>query len=140
MLNGTDNWFCISVLFSAFDDGEAIYHTNVMMAIGSTYAVVCGESIVDETERDVVFSTLARTNHEIVDISIEQMRCFCGNVLELENSHAAPVLVMSSQSYHAFDHQQLEVLKSHAQIVHADIRTIEAVGGGGVRCTIAQLM
>lgn len=129
------------VPFGSVDrEGRAIYHTNVMMAVGTRVAVVCGESIVDEKERDMVMSCLRDTGHDVVDISYEQVEKFCGNVIELESFYGEQVMVMSSAAHHAFSQRQKEqLLAGVARLVHADISTIEKVGGGGVRCTIAEL-
>lgn len=129
------------VPFTSVDrHGRAIYHTNVMMSVGTGVAVVCGESIVDEAERAHVMDTLRTTGHAVVDISQDQIERFCGNVLELESFYGEQVMVMSTGAHDAFREDQRELLLEHtARLVHADISTIEKVGGGGVRCTIAEL-
>eukprot|EP00177_Eucheuma_denticulatum_P006605 GFKZ01012015.1.p1 GENE.GFKZ01012015.1~~GFKZ01012015.1.p1 ORF type:complete len:539 (-),score=75.93 GFKZ01012015.1:1143-2759(-) len=126
--------------FQAVDRGSrAIYHTNVMMSVGTGVAVVCGESIVGNG-RDKVIGMLQDTGHDVVDISMAQVEQFCGNVLELENFYGEQVMVMSTRAYNAFDEEQREKMLAHtARLVHSDISTIERVGGGGVRCTIAEL-
>lgn len=121
-------------------ESRPIYHTNVMMAVGTRVAVVCGESIVDERERQMVMSSLRDTGHDVVDISYDQVGKFCGNVIELESFYGEQVMVMSSAAHSAFNQSQKEqLLNGVARLVHADISTIEKVGGGGVRCTIAEL-
>jgi len=129
------------ITFTATDShGRPIYHTNVMMAIGTTVAVVCLECIEDVNERKRVIDTLESTNHEIVEITREQVNKFCGNVLELEHGRGYPVMAMSTQAYNAFTPEQRSILLKHEhELIHADISTIETVGGGGVRCAIAEL-
>ncbi|CAN8071756.1 unnamed protein product [Agarophyton chilense] len=129
------------VPFSSVDrEGRPIYHTNVMMSVGTRVAVVCLESIADKKERDMVVASLKQTGHSIVDISHEQVEHFCGNVLELESFYADQVMVMSTAAHKAFTEEQKDILLSGLErLVHADISTIEKVGGGGVRCTIAEL-
>lgn len=129
------------VPFTSMDnENRPIYHTNVMMAVGTRVAVVCGESIVDERERQMVMSSLRDTGHDVVDISYDQVEKFCGNVIELESFYGEQVMVMSSAAHSAFNQSQKEqLLDGTARLVHADISTIEKVGGGGVRCTIAEL-
>jgi hypothetical protein len=76
----------------------------------------------------------------VVTISSGQMDALCGNVLELQGGKGLPVMAMSSQAYHAFTPQQRAVLRRHvAELVHAPIDTLERVGGGGVRCALAEL-
>lgn len=127
--------------FTATDRaGRAIYHTNVMMSVGTRVAVVCGESIEDLHEREGVFGKLRDTGHDVVDISMAQVEKFCGNVLELETYYGEQVMVMSSAAHEGFGEDQREQLLGGVEkLVHADISTIERVGGGGVRCTIAEL-
>lgn len=129
------------VPFSSFDEeGHPIYHTNVMMSIGTRVAVVCSECIRDPAERHLVLDSLRSTGHHVVDITMDQVNAFCGNVLELEDFYARQCLVMSTGAFNAYTQEQREALTEHtSRLVHADIPTIEHVGGGGVRCTIAEL-
>ena len=124
--------------FDAQDAGAAIYHTNVLMAVGTQFAIVCGASIGNPQHRDAVRSKLAATGHEIVDISIEQMRQFAGNLLELD-SPRGKLIAMSSAAWSALDAHQRRRLESHGDIVAADIATIEHFGGGSVRCMLAEI-
>lgn len=87
--------------FDASDaEGHPIYHTNVLMALGSTVAVVCTESVHDLKERQHLVSRLSET-HEVLEISREQMGHFCGNVLEVQNGKGLPVLAMSTNARYA---------------------------------------
>lgn len=84
-------------------------------------------------------STLGKT-HEVVDISCAQMDSLCGNTLEVEDGRGLPVMAMSTQAYNAFTPDQRAMILRHcADIAHAPIDTLEKVGGGGVRCTLAEL-
>lgn len=128
------------VTFTSTDgQGGTVYHTNVMMAIGTDVAVVCLESVADEAERRNLAQKLGKT-HTIVDITRQQMAALCGNVLELEDGRGLPVLAMSTQAYNAFTADQKKVLRRHvAALHHAPVDTLEHTGGGGVRCTLAEL-
>lgn len=119
--------------------GSAVYHTNVMMAIGTGVAIVCGESVKDAAERNKLMDSLSKT-HEVVDISLDQMDALCGNALEVQNEKGLPVMAMSTQAYNAFTDEQRKAIRRHVvDICHAPIDTLERVGGGGVRCTLAEL-
>lgn len=119
--------------------GGAVYHTNVMMAVGTDVAVVCLESIDDDKERRHLVDRLSKT-HTIVDITRQQMAALCGNVLELEDGRGLPVLAMSTQAYNAFTEDQRKLMRKHvAALHHAPIDTLERIGGGGVRCTLAEI-
>jgi hypothetical protein len=128
------------VLFHATDvHGRPIYHTNVMMSVGTSVAVVCLESIEDRSERDHLVDSLTKS-HEIVAITREQMNEFCGNCLEVKSVSGTKILVMSSRAYSAFSEEQRATILRHVdKILHADITTIETIGGGGVRCMMGEL-
>jgi hypothetical protein len=124
--------------FDATDSGgRAIYHTNVLMAIGTGFAVICGESI-NTAHRAAVLSKLRATGHDIVDISLDQMAHFAANVLELA-SPAAKLLALSTTALDSLNPTQRRILESHAALVPVSIPTIERVGGGGVRCMLAEV-
>ncbi|MBQ7717539.1 MAG: amidinotransferase [Prevotella sp.] len=127
------------VLFDGIDDNrQPIYHTNVMMHVGSRYAIVCLEAIADQSQRQTVIDSLQSTGKEIVNISFDQMRQFAGNMLELRNSEGKKILVMSATAKHSLTSEQLSILEQDALIVAPDIHTIETAGGGSARCMIAE--
>jgi hypothetical protein len=127
------------VNFDALDsDGQPIYHTNVVMAVGSHFAIVCGEAIVRDAHRAAVFAKLRDSGHEIVDISRSQMLEFAGNALELAPP-GGHILVLSSAALHSLTAAQRTQLASHVRLVAVDIPHIESVGGGGVRCMLAEI-
>ena len=128
------------VTFRSVDaHGAPIYHTNVMMAIGTDVAVVCLESVKNEKERAHLKARLS-AHHAVVDVSLAQVESMCGNVLELEDGRGLPVMAMSTRAHAAFGPDaRKELLKHVADLVHAPIDTIETVGGGGVRCSLAEL-
>lgn len=127
------------VTFEAQDqDGQPVYHTNVVMAIGTRFAVVCGESIAQPLHRDAVFNKLRAADHDIVDITRRQMQSFAGNLLELAPA-GGPVIALSTTAWHSLELGQRRILESHANPVPVDISTIERIGGGGVRCMLAEI-
>jgi hypothetical protein len=119
-------------------DGRAIYHTNVLMAIGSSFAVVCGESIASLQSRDAVFSRLQATGHQIVDISREQMGSFAANILELAGSRGN-LIALSTTALRSLNPVQQRTLEAHAALVPTPIPIIERLGGGGMRCMLAEI-
>jgi len=128
------------IAFEAVDrNGDPIYHTNVMMSLGSTLAVICSGSIPDATQRDAVLKRLADTGHEIVDITFDQLEAFAGNMLELVNQQGEPVMAMSEQARRSLRDDQLAAIERHAKIVSAPIDTIELSAGGSVRCMLAEI-
>jgi hypothetical protein len=118
--------------------GAAIYHTNVLMAIGTGFAVVCSESIVNDAHRAAVLSKLGTTDHAIVEITAEQMAQFAGNLLELETPKGR-VIALSTTALGCLGPAQRRALESRAALIPAEIPTIERIGGGGVRCMLAEI-
>jgi hypothetical protein len=128
------------VLFHAVDEnGMDIYHTNVLMCIGSRFAVICLDSIADEKEKAEVIASLNATQKEIVAISFAQMNQFAGNMLELENKSGERLLVMSQNAYRSLNANQKTTLEKYCRLLYADINTIENNGGGSARCMIAEV-
>jgi hypothetical protein len=117
---------------------QPIYHTNVVMAIGTHFAVVCGEALTQPHHRDAVFTRLRAAGHDIVDITRQQMYEFAGNLLELAPA-GGRVIVLSTTAWRSLAASQRRILESHADIVPVAIPTIERIGGGGVRCMLAEL-
>lgn len=129
-----------AVAFHAADArGLPIYHTNVMMSVGTRFAVVCLESIGDSEERLAVVRELARSGHELVTITQAQLDEFAGNVLELRAPNGAALLVLSARARRAFRPEQLAVLERHARLVSFELSTIEEHGGGSARCMLAEV-
>jgi len=127
------------VTFEAFDPrGKPVYHTNVLMAIGSRFAVLCCEAISDRGHRDAVREKLSATGHEVLEISMSQMIRFAGNILELAPA-AGTVIAMSTTAWNDFDTAQRRFLERQGGVVAADIPVIEGLGGGGVRCMLAEI-
>jgi hypothetical protein len=118
--------------------GQPVYHTNVIMAIGSRFAVVCGEAIAHPQHREAVFSKLQAAGHDVVDISLRQMQEFAGNLLELETA-GGRVIALSTTGWRSMGSAQRRILESHADLVPVNIPTIEQIGGGGVRCMLAEV-
>ena len=118
--------------------GKPVYHTDVMMYIGTGYAGICLSCIVEE-DRQRVFDSLSK-HREVVDLSMDQLKAFCGNSLELIGTRGEKKLVMSSAAHAALnDAQKATLLKYVSEIVHADIATIERYGGGSARCMLLEL-
>ena len=116
-----------------------IYHTNVMMGVTEHFVVVCLDSIVDLNERELVKNSIINSKKEIIDISLDQVLKFCGNVLELKNSSGKHYTLMSKSAFEGFTEDQIKIIKKSSEIIYSDISTIEIYGGGSVRCMIAEL-
>lgn len=129
-----------SVCFDAADEkGQAIYHTNVLMCVGSRFAVICLDSIPNPHEKVVVMESLKSTQKEIIEISFDQMNQFTGNMLELKGKNGEVLIVMSESAYKALDQKQKSLLEKYGKLVYADIHSIENNGGGSARCMMAEV-
>ena len=128
------------VLFHAVDqNGMDIYHTNVLMCLGSCFAVICLDSIKNESEKEQVVNALKSTQKQIVAISFEQMNHFAGNMLEVQNKAGEGLVVMSKSAWDSLSYEQKTILSTFSKPVYSDISTIENNGGGSARCMIAEV-
>lgn len=116
-----------------------VYHTNVMMNVGDSYAVVCLDSVDDEAERNALVDALTMNEKEIIEISEQQMCQFAGNMLQVENKQGERFLVMSETAYSSLTDNQIEKLNKHNRLIKVAIPTIEKQGGGSARCMIAEV-
>jgi len=128
------------VAFDAVDrNGVPIYHTNVLMNVGETVAVICDEAIARDDQREAVLTRLRETGHDVVRLSYDQLEAFAGNMLELRNQDGDRVLAMSSRAWKSLNAEQRAVLQSNSRIVSAAIDNIEDSAGGSVRCMLAEV-
>jgi hypothetical protein len=129
-----------AITFSSRDEnGTDIYHTNVIMHIGEGYAVVCLESIKDEAERIAISQLLIATHHEIIPITLEQVHAYAGNMLQVQNKDGERFTILSKQAYQSLSSEQKNVLAIHTHLLPIDINVIETIGGGSVRCMMAEI-
>jgi hypothetical protein len=129
-----------AVIFNAQDaNGFPIYHTNVMMCIATQFAVVCLDSVPDHMEKNEIKRSLTNSGKEIIEISIEQMNHFAGNMLELQNNKAASLLVMSEQAFLSLNNDQITRLEKYSKLIYSPLYTIEKNGGGSARCMLAEI-
>jgi len=131
------------VIFEAYQtvDGERklIYHTNVMMCLGETFAVICADCIDDKSERKQVLQSLKEDGKEIILITEDQVNNFAGNMLQLKGTDDKSYLVMSKSAHESLTTEQIEKLEKHATILSSSLDTIEACGGGSARCMMAEI-
>ncbi len=128
------------VSFEAVDShGVAIYHTNVLMCLGESFAVLCGASIRDQVHRAAICRIIEDKGHELIDITLEQMSAFAGNMLELRTRAGQPIVVLSARALQSLGREQQSRLERHAGLLAVSIPTIERYGGGSVRCMLAEV-
>lgn len=129
-----------AVPFHAVDgDGLEIYHTNVMMALGETFVVICMETVQSEIEEELLYNKFEVTGKDIIEITLDQMMNFAGNMLHVKNGKGETFLVMSNQAFESLNEAQVAQITKHTNILSASIPTIETYGGGSVRCMMAEV-
>ena len=129
-----------AVTFKAVDgNGQDIYHTNVLMALGEEFVVICLDTITDLDDRNNVIEILESTEKEIIEISLEQMMAFAGNMLQVKNNEGKTFLVMSEQAFKSLDSDQIEQIEQYTTPLPVPIYTIEKYGGGSARCMMAEI-
>ncbi len=128
------------VVFHAVDArGQEIYHTNVLMALGETFVVICLDTVRDARERALLEEKFRATGKEILTITLEQMQAFAGNMLQVRNGAGQTFLVMSEQAFRSLTAEQVQALEKHTQLLHSPLYTIETYGGGSARCMMAEV-
>lgn len=131
------------VLFTANQtvDGKRmpIYHTNVMMCLAETFAVICLSSIDDKQERKNVLKHLKEDKKQIIDITEAQVNHFAGNMLQVKGAKDERFLVMSQAAYNCLTQSQIQQITKHCKIISSSLETIETCGGGSARCMMAEV-
>lgn len=143
MIEFCEDFDMAPVIFEAYQtvngNRQPIYHTNVMMCIGETFAVLCSDCIDDKAERKMVLENLKKDGKEVIVISEDQVSNFAGNMLEVYGSDDRRYVVMSAAAHKSLRPEQLEKLEKHATILSSSLDTIEACGGGSARCMMAEV-
>lgn len=130
-----------AVVFNATDaNGQAIYHTNVLMCVGDRFVVICLDAIADEQEKQMVIENIESSGKTLIPISFAQMNQFAGNMLQVPNAYGEQILVMSDQAFQSLEPEQLQTLVNfNKAILHPNLQTIETNGGGSARCMMAEI-
>jgi hypothetical protein len=126
------------ILFNAVDEsGQPIYHTNVLMCVGSEFAIVCLDAVRDDHDQEVLLDSFSKTGHQVVAISYAQMKAFAGNMMEVKTKGDEPIVLLSESAFNSLLPGQLQGINKHAEVLPLSIPTIERFGGGSVRCMVA---
>ena len=120
-------------------DRAVIYHTNVMMCIAETFAVICLDAIDDKSEKKNVLKHLKEDGKQVIDITEAQMHSFAGNMLQVRGEKDEKFLVMSTAAYESLTQSQLAKINNHCKIISSSLETIETCGGGSARCMMAEV-
>ncbi len=130
--------YCIEIFETFSHTGKPVYHTDLVIWIGSGVAGVCSEAIVDADRARIVDAL--RETHEVIEFDNAQLRSFCGNALEVVGRDGGRMLALSDAAYGALTDEQREVLGEHfAALIHSPLQTLEKYGGGSARCCLMEL-
>lgn len=127
-----------AIPFEAEQDGVSIYHTNVLMGIGDNIAIICLEAIKSLKQREIVKKELLASGKKIIEISLNQVKNYLGNILELKGEFEK-FMVMSQTAYNILTKNQKQEILKYTKIITSDVKTIEYYGGGSVRCMIGEI-
>jgi hypothetical protein len=131
------------ISFNAFQNTPSgrmpVYHTNVVMSVGTSLAVIGADCIDDPLERSRVLHAVEATGRSILLLSEEQIQHFAGNVLEVISITGDRLFVMSSAAFHSLTDDQIRIYQQHGRIIHSPLQTIETIGGGSARCMLAEV-
>lgn len=131
---------CKAILFNASDHNNIpIYHTNVMMALGEDFVIIVLDAVKNQQERALLLETFAKTHKSVIELSMDQMLAFAGNMLQVKNKDGQRYLAMSSQAYDSLRQEQIQQIEQFTKIVHSPIPTLEKYGGGSARCMMAEI-
>jgi hypothetical protein len=129
-----------AIAFFATDrEGQPVYHTNVVMALGENLCVLCEEAIEEEWELIAVRQLLESSGHERIRITKEQMHDFAGNMLQVQNRQGEKYLVMSQRAFDSLTAEQKEELSAYTNLLPIPVPVIEQAEGGSVRCMMAEI-
>lgn len=127
-----------SCIFTATDEaGNEIYHTNVVMSISETLAIVCLECVTHGKEK--LLNKLTLAGRETIEINYEQLKNFAANLLLLQNKKGESFTVMSESARKIFSPVQIRQIENHTTIIASELKTIETIGGGSARCMLAEI-
>ncbi|MET2985658.1 citrulline utilization hydrolase CtlX [Aureibaculum conchae] len=131
------------IIFTAYQTVEnerlPIYHTNVMMCLAETFAIICLDCIDDKKERKNVLKQLKEDGLEVIAITEEQVASFAGNMLQVKGNDEKRYLVMSEAAHKSLTTEQITKINTHCEILSSPIDTIETCGGGSARCMMAEV-
>ena len=133
-----NNKFELILFETESHNGGPIYHTDVLMYIGTNVVGICFD-VIKEKYRELVLESV-KEHHEVIELSSPQLLDFCGNCLEVENNCGDLFLVMSTRAYKSYTGSQIQqIKKNYKGVIHRDLPVIERYGGGSARCMLAEL-
>lgn len=129
-----------AIVFVATDNnGYPVYHTNIVMTLGESFAILCEEALEEEWELIAVKQLLDSSSHEVIRITRKQMHAFAGNMLSVKNQKGEKILVLGQTAFTSLNDEQKITLSSYCKLLPVSVPAIEAAEGGSVRCMMAEI-
>lgn len=126
------------VLFEALDpQGRPFYHTNVIMAMGRDFVILYLAGIPSKQQK-VLLASFHQTGKQVIEITLDQVLQFAGNGILMVNQKEEDCFILSTAAYQSLNRTQLQQITTSSKLIHSAIPLIEKIGGGGVRCMIAE--
>lgn len=128
-------------VFHAYDANQKlIYHTNVVMCVGSGYVVIGMDTVINQEEKEKLLAQFSISNLEVISLLNEQLlQNFAGNMLQVKNQEGDSILVMSKRAFNSLLPNQIEQIEKYSSILPVSIDLIETIGGGSARCMMAEI-
>lgn len=133
------NQYRAIIFFASDNNGQPVYHTNVVMTLAEDFAILCVDAIEEEWELIAIRQLLDSSGHDIIRITKDQMHSFAGNMLQVKNTKGEKFLVMSQTAFDSLYEDQKEELALKCTLLPVPVPTIEQVEGGSVRCMMAEI-
>ena len=127
------------VAFQAHDKERPLYHTNLLMSVGEKWVAICMDAITDASEKKNLYGLFAKTGKTVILLDRTQIATYAGNIIELESKSGEKKILMSARAAASLTPKQKELFERFGKLCIADVSTIEEVGGGGIRCLVAEL-
>lgn len=120
-------------------DHLPVYHTNVVMAVGTNAVIICSDWIPDASQRKAILEHFEKSSRDIIEITAGQAMAFAGNMLEVRSRDGNPYTIMSSTAYRSLNKNQTKAIEKHSTPLTVSIPVIEKHGGGSARCMLAEI-
>ena len=124
---------------ATYENGDPIFHTDMMMSVGDRFAMFCGDSIADPAERKRVFDSLKNSGREVILIDRRQAEQFAGNVIQLQTRDGGKVLAISTAACLSLRPDQRDAIQKFAHLVESPLPVFEGIGRGSARCMMADV-
>ncbi len=124
------------IIFSTeLPDQKAVYHTNVMLSIGTEFALLGADMMASVEQRNHIIHSLEASGKTVILLSNQQVAEFAANAIELTGTEGR-YLAISQRGRDSLTSKQVSAIEAHASLLSVPLSTVE-LSGGSMRCMIA---